>query len=235
MSKKYNTVAVIVPTRNERETIASLIEQIESILPGVTICVVDDDSPDKTAALVHKKFPTVMVVKRINERGRGSAVMAGMHALLTKKQLQFFIEMDADGSHTPEELPQLLAAANEKTVALASRYVPGSVIVNWPLRRRISSRLANAYISFMLHLGLQDNTNGYRVYSRTAAETLCNHAFTTSGYIVLSESALVLKRAGFTLRELPSRFVNRTRGTSNATSREFISAFKGVWQIRNNA
>lgn len=227
--------AIIIPTYNERENIGRLVSQLAKLLPEAAIIVVDDNSPDGTAKIVlskRKKNSNIHLLLRKNKAGRGQAVLAGFAYALKNTDAKLFVEMDADFSHDPSELQTLLEQTELRTVVLASRYVRGSRIVDWPFIRRVTSFLSNLLIRIVLNLPAKDNTNGYRIYGKDAIRILLKHRFVTSGYIVLSESGYVLRKHGFAFREIPTIFVNRKRGKSNASFREFTESLVALWRIR---
>jgi len=195
------TIAIIIPTYNEKKNIKHIIGAIRNILPTGHIVVVDDNSPDltgKEVAKLEKEYSNIHLIERKEKSGRGSAVIAGFAYALKNKRAQIFIEMDADFSHDPQELSQLIGKVDDKTFVIASRYLSVSKIYGWPVSRRILSYFANVLIRFLLKIPVHDYTNGYRAYSRKAIEILVNHTFITSGYILLSEIIVVLYKSGFT-------------------------------------
>jgi len=196
---------------------------------------VDDNSPDGTAAAAHEvaeRRPGRMhVLCREGKGGRGGAVLAGFKWGLGG-DYDLFFEMDADFSHRPEEIPLFLSAMGEADVAVGSRYLPASRIVNWPRSRRFFSRWANRYARFFLGIPISDYTNGYRCYRRAAVEALDPGAVDATGYVVLSEVAYQLHLKGFRFADVPTEFVNRRRGESNLSVGEIVSAFTAVLRLR---
>lgn len=229
-------ITVVIPTYNELPTISKLIKTIAKIDKNIFIVVVDDHSPDGTAQEVQqitRQNRNLKLIKRPGKGGRGSAVMAGFKWAHDHLNPDTYLEMDADFSHEPKELTTIFSYSKPKTIVLASRYLPESKIVNWPRKRHIASFLANTLIRLILRLPLKDNTNGYRCYSTDAIKVLLKHQFLNSGYIVLSESAYLLKKNGFALKEIPSVFVSTKADQTNATIKEFYAAFRGLLQIKN--
>jgi glycosyltransferase involved in cell wall biosynthesis len=228
-------VLVVIPTYNERENIPRLVEAINKADSRADILIVDDNSPDGTGQAAEdaaKSNPTVNVMHRTGKEGRGSACIAGFKEGLKSPQYNLFIEMDADFSHDPVALPELLKEAETADIVIGSRYLPGSKIVHWGWKRTFFSRWANRYARAILHIPISDYTNGYRVYSRELLETVDLDKIKQSGYIVLSEIAYQAKRHGFKFGEVPITFVNRVRGESNLSFHEIFSAFTGVVKIR---
>jgi dolichol-phosphate mannosyltransferase len=226
-------ILVIIPSYNEQENIGRLVERLLA-LPLTPDVLVVDDGADRTAEIVRElqtRHPNLFLIKREGKGGRGSAVLAGIRFGL-ERDYAYLVEMDADFSHDPDELPRLFEAAHENGVVIGSRYVAGSRIENWPLKRRIFSRFANLYANAVLGIGIRDYTNGYRIYDRHAIEKLDMSRITATGYIVLSEISYQLFRKGVTFVERPIRFVNRARGGSNLSLKEIKEAFTAVWKIK---
>jgi len=228
-------ILVIIPTYNEEKTIIQLIDELFSLQLNLDILVVDDGK-DKTGELVsekQKEKQNLFLNKREKKAGRGSAVIEGIRFGL-KKDYDYIVEMDADFSHQPKELPELMKLASPNGVVIASRYLKGSVIKNWPLQRKVFSRFANIYANFILRIGLHDYTNGYRIYGREALKKIDLNNIQASGYIVLSEIAYMLHLAGATFKERETLFINRVHGDSNFSLHEIKEAFASVIRIKKN-
>ncbi len=228
-------ILVVIPTYNERDNVGALCDELLARPERPDVLVVDDNSPDGTAAKaeeVARRYPgRLHILRREGKGGRGGAVLDGF-AWGLDGGYEFFFEMDADYSHRPAELPRFLEAARGADVVVGSRYLPTSRIVNWPRARRFFSGLANRYARFFLRIPITDYTNGFRCYRRAALEALDADAVDASGYVVLSEVAYQLYRRGFRFAEVPTEFVNRRRGESNLSRGEIISAFVGVLRLR---
>lgn len=234
---KNPQIGIIIPTYNEKDNIPVLIESIYRQLKNVSIFIVDDQSPDETAKVVkklQKKYPTLTLISNSSKKGRGNAVIVGFKNALNDESLKIFVEMDADLSHQPTELNQLIkiVKASNKNVAIASRYTQGGKTLNWPLYRVISSFIANHLLRILLGLKLTDYTNGFRAYSRIAIEEICQHQLVTTSYFTLTEVALILKKAGFNFVETPCVFPNRTRGKSNTSFREVLNNLKDFYKVK---
>jgi len=228
---------VIIPTYNEAENIGRLIPAMRLAAPQATILVVDDNSPDGTAAVVEKLAASgglVKLVTRKKKSGRGSAVLEGI-AFGVANGFDLMAEMDADFSHDPAEFQKLVAKTKEADVVIGSRYISGGSIINWPARRKILSALANWYIRLNLGLPVNDCTSGYRIYSRSAAETIIKTGLRTTGYIALSEILYILLKTGFTFGETPITFVNRKHGRSNADFRELAASLAGIHLMKRTS
>lgn len=228
-------ILVVIPTYNERDNVGALCDELLALPERLDVLVVDDNSPDGTAAEaeeVGRRYPgRLHVLRRGGKGGRGGAVLDGF-AWGLGGRYEYFFEMDADYSHRPGEIPRFLEAARGADVVVGSRYLPASRIVNWPRARRFFSSLANRYARFFLRIPIADYTNGFRCYRRAALEALDADAIDASGYVVLSEVAYQLYRRGFRFAEVPTEFVNRRRGESNLSPGEIISAFVGVLRLR---
>jgi dolichol-phosphate mannosyltransferase len=228
------TPGIVVPAFKEAETIGPLIQAILQALPRAQILVVDD-SPDAgtVEAVTRLRLPAVRVVHRATKGGRGSAVLDGLRDLHARG-CEPLVEMDADHSHPPSQLPALIdeAAARGLDLLIASRYVQGSRIVNWPVSRRVFSALSNRLARLVLGVPIADYTNGYRVYSpRGAATVLATCGTLGKGFIALSESLVNLHYRGFRVGETPTVFTNRVRGESSLSYSEIRSAFVGLFRI----
>lgn len=231
-----NKLAVIIPSYNEKENIRKIVSQIFSLVNNnAHVVIVDDNSPDGTKKVVsdlQKKYENLHMFLRKGKGGRGSAVIDGLRYALENIDPELFIEMDADFSHNPEEILNMLALSRPRAVVIASRYIKGGKILNVRLGRRILSYLANVLIKLILRNPIIDNTNGFRCYRRDAVKCLLQHKFISRGYILLSESATLLNENGFKFIEFPSLFINRTRGESNATISEFKNSLVCLLNIK---
>ena len=224
---------IIIPTYNEAENISNLIDALFDVQEGVEILVVDD-STDHTSEIIKTKQQEnskLHLIKRTTKSGRGTAVLEGLMFGI-ENNYTYLVEMDADFSHDPKELPLLLKEAAENRVVIGSRYVRGSRIVNWPLTRRIFSRCANFYARVILGIGINDYTDGYRVYSLDAARKIDFKSIQSKGYIVLSEVAYQLYLKGVSFVEVPITFVNRSRGASNFSRKEIEEELFSVVGIK---
>jgi len=227
-------LGVIVPTYNEDESIASLIGQIRRDLPSARIVVVDDSPGPETAQAVRGLAdPGTELIKRETKGGRGSAVIAGLRHLLGS-DCGRFLEMDADFSHPPQQISELVRLAEERNadLVIASRYLRDSQISNWPLSRRVFSRLSNFLARSLLAVPVRDYTNGFRCYSRRAAELIVSTCGQRgSGFIALSEILVSIYYRGMQVVETPTHFINRVRGQSSLNRREIANALQGLFKI----
>lgn len=227
---------VVIPTYNEALNIEQLVTELLALDDGIDVLVADDASPDGTGALVERlgdRHPgRVAVLHRSEKGGRGAAVLAGLKQGLADERYTRLVEMDADLSHLPAELPALLTASEHADLVIGSRYGRGSRIVGWSRRCKIWSRLSNLLLRGVLRLPTRDYTNGYRVYSRPAASVLASADLRERGYISLSEWAWVLHHAGMRLADVPTTFVNRRHGVSKMGTGEAIAALRALLRLR---
>lgn len=228
---------VIIPTYNEKENIENIIRAVFALPEAFHLLVIDDGSPDDTAAIVkklQKEFPErLFIVERKGKLGLGTAYIAGFKWGLEHKY-DFIFEMDADFSHNPQDLPRLYnACANEGAdVAIGSRYVSGVNVVNWPIGRVLMSYFASKYVKFITGLKIYDTTAGFKCYRREVLETIELDKIRFKGYAFQIEMKFTAYKCGFTLREVPIIFINRQLGTSKMSGGIFGEAFLGVIQLK---
>ncbi len=213
-------VAVLMPTYNERDNLASIVSRVRSSTPEVDVFILDDNSPDGTGALADELAAAdsaVHVVHRAAKEGLGRAYLDGF-ALAIEAGYDAVVEMDADGSHQPEHLPDLLEAARDADVVIGSRWVRGGSIVNWPLHRKVLSVGGNTYTRLMLGIPVHDATAGFRVYRTTALTTLGLGDVASQGYCFQVDLTWRAVRQGLTVVEVPIEFVEREVGQSKMSS-----------------
>lgn len=213
-------VLVVIPTYNERDNIRAVISRLHTSLPDAHVLVVDDGSPDGTGEVADQMAAAdqrVHVMHRREKAGLGAAYVAGFDWAL-ERDYQAIVEMDADGSHAPEDLPRLLTMLGSDgtgaDVVIGSRYVPGGRVVNWPWHREWLSRGANAYSKIALGVSINDITAGFRVYRRKVLETLNLRTVVSQGYCFQVDIAFRAVEAGFVVVEVPITFVEREWGES---------------------
>lgn len=228
---------VVVPTYDEAENIEMVLGRIRVAVPDLDILVVDDASPDGTGKLADRAAADdahIHVLHGPRKRGLGSAYLAGF-AWAFERGYDVIVEMDADGSHLPEQLPALLEALRDADLALGARWVPGGRVVNWPLRRRLLSRCGNAYVRLVLGLPLEDATGGFRAFRRETLEGLDLASVNSQGYCFQVDLAFRVQRAGHAVREVPITFTERSAGASKmsgAVVREALWRIT-VWAVRD--
>lgn len=219
-------VMVMTPTYNERENIQDLLSAILSLTPQMDVVVVDDDSPDKTWEVVdtmRTKDSRVRLLRRKSERGRGFAGIAGFRYAL-EHGADVVVEMDADFSHDPTEIPRLLEKIGDADVVLGSRFVPGGRQVNRPFHRRLLTRCAILYIKAVLGFRVKDPTSGFRCFTRKALEALRLETLKAQGPFVVTEVLYRCHRRGLRMTEVPITFREREKGTTKIS----------VWTLMNN-
>ena len=220
-------VAVVVPTYNERENLESVAGRVREAVPDADLLIVDDNSPDGTGELADKLAaadPRIHVMHRAGKSGLGAAYIAGFRGALERDYMAM-VEMDADGSHQPEDLPRLLGALEHADLVVGSRWVPGGKIVNWPKSREFISRGGNIYVRLMLGLSVRDATGGFRAYPAGALRQIGLDQVVSQGYCFQIDLTLRTVRAGLTIAEIPITFIERAHGTSkmsNAIVREAL-------------
>lgn len=229
---------VILPSYNESQNICALIDDILKQGDSFEVLVVDDNSPDGTPLVINKHYelmnPSLKsrahLIVREKKDGRGGAVRRGLEWGLAEGRFDSLIEMDCDFSHPPADLKRGVEMLNDCDVVIGARY-PGGKIVGWPLSRRVLSFCANLLARTMISFSVSDYTNGYRFYSKKAAQYLCTHKQKYKGYIYLSEVLSHLLLAGFRIKTFPIVFVNRVRGESNMGFQEIKDALTAIFQI----
>jgi dolichol-phosphate mannosyltransferase len=224
---------VIVPTLNERENLPVLVDLLMA-QPDVGVLIVDDRSPDGTGEIADRlalRYPgRVEVMHRTERPGLGRSYLDGIaHAL--HRDVDVICQMDADLSHDPRHLPDLVAATDRADVVIGSRYIPGGAIVNWPKRRLLLSRFANMYIRAVTRLRARDCTSGYRCWRREALAALHLDDFTSEGYSYLVEMLFVAARAGCRIAEVPITFVERRLGESKLSARVLFESATTPWRL----
>jgi len=209
-------VAVLIPTYNERDNLPGIVARVRASVPTADVFVLDDGSPDGTGQVADELAaadPRVHVVHRTSKEGLGKAYLAGF-AIVLEQGYDAAVEMDADGSHLPEQLPSLLAALPGADVVIGARWVKGGEVRNWPARRKVLSVGANVYTKVLLGMSVNDATAGYRVYRSSALRTMGLDGVESQGYCFQIDLTLRAVRAGLTVVEVPITFVEREVGVS---------------------
>jgi dolichol-phosphate mannosyltransferase len=227
------TALVIVPTYNERTNLPVLVAGLLAH-SNVRVLVVDDQSPDGTGEIADalaKDHPgRVSVMHRTGRKGLGRSYIDGIRQAITEP-VDVICQMDADLSHDPRHLPDLVAATSSADVVLGSRYIPGGAIVNWPTRRRLLSRFANIYIRSVTRLRARDCTTGYRCWRREALASLPLDRFFSDGYSFLIEMLFVAGRMGCRIAEVPITFVERREGESKISRAVLFESAITPWRL----
>ncbi len=226
---------VIVPTYNERANIQVLIPEILNLPLDVEVLIVDDNSPDGTGKVVAEmaaKDSRVHLLSRKAKLGLGSAYVAGFKYALSRPEIQYVFEMDADFSHDPATIPSFLEAIKDCDLVLGSRYLRGVTVVNWPLSRLILSYSANLYTRVITGLPVHDATGGFKCFRRRALEAIDLDNVGSDGYSFQIEMSFKCWKKGFRIKEIPITFVDRRVGTSKMSHKIIWEAVWLVWKLR---
>lgn len=229
---------VIIPTYNEKENIEKIIRAVFALDKFFHILVIDDGSPDGTAAIVHGLMQTefddrLFIIERSGKLGLGTAYITGFKWAL-QRQYDYVFEMDADFSHDPNDLPRLYTACHDEgyDLAIGSRYVSGVNVVNWPIGRVLMSYFASKYVRLMTGFNVHDTTAGFKCYKRRVLETIQLDEVRFKGYGFQIEMKYTAYKIGFKIKEVPVVFVNRREGVSKMSGGIFGEAFFGVMRLR---
>jgi dolichol-phosphate mannosyltransferase len=234
-------IVMVIPTYNEVENLAWLVGRLRAAEPSVDLLIVDDNSPDGTGDVADELAaadPAVHVLHRPGKGGLGAAYLAGF-AWALDAGYDVVGEMDADGSHQPEQLHRLLDAlagpgSAGADLVVGSRWVPGGSVVNWPLRREALSRGGNLYVRMLLGISIRDATAGFRVFRSSALEKIDLVSVESTGYVFQTDLVTRCLRAGLTVREVPIEFVERVRGDSKMSGAVATESLRRItrWGLR---
>jgi len=235
---KQSDSIVIIPTYNEKENIEKIIRAIFALEKSFHILVIDDGSPDGTAAIVRELMSTefggrLHIIVRSGKLGLGTAYIAGFKWAL-EHDYEYIFEMDADFSHDPNDLPRLYAACHDEgyDVAIGSRYVSGVNVVNWPIGRVLMSYFASKYVRLVTGFSVHDTTAGFKCYKRRVLQTIELDKIRFKGYAFQIEMKYTAYKIGFKIKEVSVIFVNRREGVSKMSGGIFGEAFFGVMKLR---
>lgn len=232
-------VLVLIPTYNERDNLPKIVARVRAAAPEADVLVLDDNSPDGTGQVADDLAAgdqRVHVLHRTGKEGLGKAYLAGFEWGL-ERGYDALVEMDADGSHRPEHLPDMLSAANDADVVIGSRWVPGGAVVNWPWHRKFLSVGGNQYIRVLLGMPVNDATAGYRIYRADALRTIGLDSVESHGYCFQTDLTWKAVKAGLRIVEVPITFVEREVGDSKMSGDIFTESIKNVteWGVRYRA
>ena len=229
---------VIIPTYNEKENIEKIIRAIFALDKSFHILVIDDGSPDGTAAIVKQLMATeftdrLFIMERSGKLGLGTAYIAGFKWALAHSY-DYIFEMEADFSHNPNDLPRLYAACHDEgyDLAIGSRYISGVNVVNWPIGRVLMSYFASKYVQIVTGFTIHDTTAGFKCYRRRVLETIELDKIRFKGYGFQIEMKYTAYKIGFKIKEVSVIFVNRREGVSKMSGGIFGEAFFGVMRLR---
>lgn len=230
-----HTTLIVIPTYNEREGLAAVVKAVRAAVPQATILVVDDASPDGTGALADALAaadPQVRVKHRAGKEGLGPAYVDAFLQALSERW-EYIVQMDADFSHDPADVPRLLAELDAGAdLAVGSRYVRGGGTVNWGLGRRAISRGGSLYARTILGVPIRDLTAGFKAWKAQTLRDVAPAAVRTKGYGFQIEMTYRALKRGAEVREIPIRFVDRRMGLSKMSSTIFAEALTIVWRLR---
>lgn len=225
---------IIIPTYDERENVPGLVGRLLESVPDADVMLVDDDSPDGTADHADRLFgadPRFSVLRRAGARGYGRSLIDGYRKALEAGYGRL-VQMDADFSHDPASVPDLIRASRGADVVIGSRYCPGGGVANWPLRRRLLSRFANRYVAVITGLRVGDATSGFRCYTQRALRRLLEGRVRAEGYAFLVEATYRARRAGLEVAEVPITFTDRRVGESKISRRVIFESVLMPWRLR---
>ncbi|MEK7578830.1 MAG: polyprenol monophosphomannose synthase [Patescibacteria group bacterium] len=225
---------IILPTYNERENISSLVEEIFSLLPEIGILIVDDNSPDGTANLVEKlkvKYSNLSLLKRPEKNGLGGAYIEGFKKLLADAEIKNIFMMDADFSHSPKYLPQMIAESENYGLIIGSRYIKGGGIAKWELWRKILSVTGNFYVRILLGRRVHDWTGGFNCISADYLREVDLDKIDLSGYAFIMGLKYFLIKTGASIKEIPIIFEARRGGESKLSHHIISEGIIAPWKI----
>jgi len=225
---------IIIPTYNEAPNAEKIITEVLQQSDIVEVLIVEDNSPDGTAAIVKKMMetnPRIHILERERKLGLGTAYVAGFKYAIQNK-FDYIFEMDADFSHNPKEIPIMLSKMDECDLLIGSRYIKGVNVVNWPMKRLILSYSANIYTRLITGMPIHDATAGFKCYKRKVLESLDLDSIRSNGYAFQIETNFLAWKKGFTLREMPIVFVDRRVGVSKMNKKIVYEAAFMVWKLK---
>ncbi len=229
---------VIIPTYNEKENVETIVKAIVNLPEGYDVLIIDDGSPDGTAAIVKRLQETelegrLFLIERASKQGLGTAYITGFKWAL-HHDYDYIFEMDADFSHNPNDLHKLLDACQKDgaDLAIGSRYISGVNVVNWPMSRVLMSYFASKYVRFVLGINIADTTAGFVCYKRSTLQAIDLDDIRFKGYAFQIEMKYTVKRLGLKIKEVPIIFVNRVKGDSKMSGGIFSEAVLGVIQLK---
>jgi len=225
---------IIFPTYNERENIDKIVQAVLPLDPRLHVLIVDDNSPDGTGEIAERlaqQEPKVNVLHREKKEGLGQAYIAGFRWAIERKY-DYIFEMDADFSHGPEYIKHFLKEIKEYDLVIGSRYISGVNVINWPMSRLFLSYFANVYTRIITGLPLRDATGGFKCFRREVLEAISLDSVHSTGYSFQIEMTMRAWKKGFTIKEIPIIFVDRTAGESKMSKKIVREAIWMVWWLR---
>jgi dolichol-phosphate mannosyltransferase len=225
---------IIIPTYNELDNLPRLLPEVLSKNKEINILIVDDNSPDGTAAFVEnekKDNDRIHLIKRSSKQGLGTAYIAGFKYAL-QNNFELIFEMDADFSHDPKEIPKFLEEIKNSDLVIGSRYINGVNVVNWPMRRLLLSSFANVYTRIITGMPIHDATGGFKCFRRKVLESINLDQVRSNGYAFQIEMNFKAWKKGFKVKEIPIIFVDRMKGQSKMSKKIVREAVTMVWKLR---
>lgn len=225
---------VIIPTYNELENLPKLLPDVLSKSDNINLLIVDDSSPDGTAAYVESQLKNndrIHLIKRQSKQGLGTAYIAGFKYAL-EKNFDLVFEMDADFSHDPKEIPKFLQEIKDSDLVIGSRYINGVNVINWPMRRLLLSMFANLYTRVITGMPVHDATGGFKCFRRKVLEAIDLDRVRSNGYAFQIEMNFIAWKKGFRVKEIPIIFVDRVKGNSKMSRKIVREAVTMVWKLR---
>ena len=226
-------LAIVIPTYNEAETIPSLInelfEKIKQLVERLDILIIDDSSPDGTADIARElgaKYEKITVIQRPKKMGLGAAYKEGFSHVLEKLDSELVLQMDADHSHQPSEIPNMLEKIKNFDFLVASRHVEGSDVIGWGIGRKVTHSIAGVIARICAKIEIKDSTSGFRMFKKKTLEKIDFKNIRSDGFAFQIEVLYQLKQLGMKGLEVPTIFVNRTEGSSKMGSREMMQFIK---------
>jgi len=225
---------VIIPTYNELDNLPKLLPEVLSKNAEINVLIVDDNSPDGTAAFVENEMKNndrIHLIKRSSKQGLGTAYIAGFKYAL-QKNFELIFEMDADFSHDPKEIPRFLDEIKDSDLVIGSRYINGVNVINWPMRRLLLSSFANVYTRIITGMPVHDATGGFKCFRRKVLESINLDQVRSNGYAFQIEMNFKAWKKGFKVKEIPIIFVDRMKGQSKMSRKIVREAVTMVWKLR---
>lgn len=230
----YSKSLVIIPTYNESDNVENMLTMLNGLYPELSILIIEDGSPDGTAAIVKKyqaTHPNVHMIERQGKLGLGTAYITGFKWAL-EKGFEFVFEMDCDFSHDPKDIEGLLAAAQNCDLAIGSRYIGGIRILNWPMKRLLLSYFASIYTQIITGMKIQDATGGFKCFRASTLRQIDLNKIFSNGYSFQIELNYKTWKKGLKLQEVPITFSERREGQSKMSRKIIYEAVWAVWRMR---
>jgi dolichol-phosphate mannosyltransferase len=225
---------IIIPTYNELDNLPKLLPEVLSKNTEINVLIVDDNSPDGTAAFVENEMKNndrIHLIKRSSKQGLGTAYIAGFKYAL-QNHFGLIFEMDADFSHDPKEIPKFLDEIKDSDLVIGSRYINGVNVINWPMRRLLLSSFANVYTRIITGMPVHDATGGFKCFRRKVLESINLDQVKSNGYAFQIEMNFKAWKKGFKVKEIPIIFVDRMKGQSKMSRKIVREAVTMVWKLR---